>query len=332
MNRRELMVLLGGAAAPSVLWPLAAGAQQLAERRIAILIGLAESDPESQIRLVTMRDELRKRGWIEGRNLRLDIRWAAADAALMRTFAKELVALQPELIIGQGTTVVRELQKETRTIPIVFAQVSDPVAFGLVQSFARPGGNVTGFTNYEYDSIGGKWLELLKQIAPQVRRVAVIFNPETTPFELYLRSVNASAASFSLQTTALPARDTDDIEREIALFASKPDGSLLVLPDIFTGAHRDTIVVAAARHGLPTIYPFRFFAASGGLIAYGVEPLDIYRRLIDYVDRILKGEKPADLPVQAPTKFELVINLKTAKALGLEVPATLLARADEVIE
>jgi putative ABC transport system substrate-binding protein len=328
MNRRAFITLVGGAAA----WPLTVSAQQSGERRIAVLLGLAESDPESQIRVITMRDELKKRGWIEGRNLRLDIRWAAGEATLVRSLAKELVALQPDLIVGQSTPVARELLNETRTIPIVFAQVSDPVAVGFVQSFARPGGNVTGFTNYEYDTIGGKWLELLKQIAPRVRRVAIVFNPDTTPSELYLRSVDAAAPSFSVQATALRTRDAGDIEREIASFASQPDGSLLVLPDIFTGSHRGPIVSAAARHSLPAIYPYRFFAATGGLIAYGVEPVDIYRRLIDYVDRILKGEKPADLPVQAPTKFELVINLKTAKVLGLDVPPTLLARADEVIE
>ncbi len=329
-SRREFITLLGGAAAA---WPLAARAQQSDRaRRIGVLFGLAENDPESQIRIAAMRDELQKKGWTEGHNLRLDFRWAPGDVALMRAFAKELVELQPDVIIAHATPAATALLKETRTIPIVFAQVSDPVGAGFVQSFARPGGNITGFTNYEYNTIGGKWLELLKRIAPNVRRVAVIFNPDATPFEVYLRSVNAAAPSFSVEVTPAPARDAAGVERETASFAREPDGGLLVLPDIFTGSHRAPIIAAAARHALPAIYPFRFFATNGGLIAYGVEPLDIYRRAAGYVDRILRGEKPADLPVQAPTKFELVINLRTAKALGLDVPLQLQQLADEVIE
>jgi putative tryptophan/tyrosine transport system substrate-binding protein len=330
MRRREFITLLGGAAGA---WTLGAHAQQSERiRRIGVLIGLAEIDPESQIRIAAIRDELQKKGWTEGRNLRIDFRWGPGDASLVRAFAKELVELQPDVIIGHASPAVSALLKETVTIPIVFAQVSDPVAAGFVQSFARPGGNVTGFTNYEYTSIGGKWLELLKQIAPQISRVGVIFNPDTTPFEAYLRSVGAGAPSFSVEAIPTPARDANDIEREIASFATQPNGGLLVIPDIFTGSHRSTIISAAARHSLPAIYPFRFFAANGGLMAYGIEPVDMYRRAAGYVDRILRGEKPADLPVQSPIKLELIINLKTAKALGLEIPPTLLARADEVIE
>jgi putative ABC transport system substrate-binding protein len=266
------------------------------------------------------------------RNVRLEYRWAGADPEHMHAYATELVALAPDLILANTTPVVAALQHATRTIPIVFVNVVDPVGPGFVANLARPGGNITGFLIFEF-SMGGKWLETLKQVAPRVKRVAMIFNPQTAPFgESFVRVVEAAAPAFAVETVSAKVRDNAELESAVASFAGEPDGGLIVLPDIFTTSHRDTIVTLAARHHLPAIYPFRYFAASGGLVSDGVDGTDLFRRSASYVDRILKGEKPADLPVQAPAKFELVINLKTAKALGLEVPPMLLALADEVIE
>jgi putative tryptophan/tyrosine transport system substrate-binding protein len=301
-------------------------------RRIAVLMTLSESDREGKARVEAFREGLQKLGWAEGRNIRIDIRWATSDAALMQRFAKELVALGPDLILSHNTPTTATLLQQTRTIPIVFAVVSDPVGSGFVASFSRPGGNATGFTNIE-PTMAGKWLELLKEIAPRVSRVAFLFNPSTAPYaEYYMSPFKAAAASFALEAIAAPVRDTSELESAIAAQARAPNGGLVVMTDSFLVTHRAEITSLAARYHLPAVYPFRFFAELGGLLSYGNDLVDQFRRAATYADRILKGEKPSELPVQAPVKFELVINLKTAKALGLDVPPTLLARADEVIE
>jgi putative tryptophan/tyrosine transport system substrate-binding protein len=330
MKRRAFITLLGGAAAA---WPLAARAQQSERmRRIGVLMSLAETDPEAQARVAAFREGLQTLGWAEGRNVRIDIRWAASDAALIQRFAKELIALQPDLILSHNTPTTASLLRQTRTIPIVFVIVSDPVGSGFVASFPRPGGNITGFTNIE-PTMAGKWLELLKEIAPSVARVALLFNPATTPYaEYYLGPLKAAAAFFAVEATATPVRDAPGLESVVAAHAREPNSGLLVMPDSFMNVHSADIVSLAARHRLPAIYPFRLFAGGGGLLSYGNDLFDNFRRAAGYVDRILKGEKPADLPVQAPVKFNLVINLKTARTLGLDVPPSLLATADEVIE
>jgi putative ABC transport system substrate-binding protein len=327
-NRREFITLLGGAAA----WPLAARAQQ-SVRRIGALIGGAETDPESRGRATALREGLAKYGWSEGRNLQIDYRWAGADPDRIRILATELVATKPEVIFAHTTPATTGLLQATRSIPIVFASVSDPVGDGIVASFARPGGNVTGFTNVEA-SIGGKWLEILKEIAPAVTRVGFLFSPTMAPGggSYFLRPFETAAPSFNVQPIEAPVQDVADIERVLASLAVGATGGLIVNSDVFTTRYRADIIDAAARHRVPAIYPFSYFAADGGLIAYGTDIRDLWRRSAEYIDRILRGEKPSDLPVQAPTKFELVVNLKTAKALSLEVPPTLLARADEVIE
>jgi putative ABC transport system substrate-binding protein len=329
MRRREFITLLGGAAA----WPLAARAQQAAGmRRIGVLMAYAESDSEAQAFVAAFREGLQKLGWTEGRNVRIDIRWGNVDVESMRRFAKELVALQPDLILAHNTPTTAALLQQTRTIPIIFANVSDPVGSGFVASFPRPGGNVTGFTNIE-PTMAGKWLELLKEIAPRVARVAFLFNPATAPYaEYYLKPFKAAAASFAVEVIAAPVRDTSELESVIATQARAPNGGLIVMTDSFTTAHRAEITSLAARHRLPAVYPYRFFTELGGLLSYGSDQPDNFRRAATYADRILKGAKPSELPVQAPVKFELVINMKTAKALGLDVPAQLQQRADEVIE
>jgi len=329
MRRREFITLLGGAAA----WPLAARAQQGEQiRRIAMLSGLTASDPEAQARIAAFQQGLKEVGWTAGRTLHIEIRWSSGDAAEIRTLARELVELKPELIVGMTTPAVAALVKETKTIPIVFAGIVDPVGRGFVSSMARPGGNVTGILNFEF-SMGGKWLETLKQVAPAVRRVALLFNPETAPFAAsFVRVIEGSATSLAVEPTTAPVYDTAQLERAVIDLAAKPDGGLIVLPDVFTMGHRDLIIALAARHRVPAVYPLRAFAMSGGLISDSGDTSDILRRTASYVDRILKGAKPGDLPVQSPTKFELVINLKTAKSLGLEIPPMLFARADEVIE
>jgi putative ABC transport system substrate-binding protein len=331
LRRREFITLLGGAAAA---WPLEARAQ-LGERmrRIGALIGGAETDPESRARVAALREGLEQRGWSEGRNLRIDYRWAGADSDRIRAFAAELVATAPEAIFAHTTPATTRLLEATRNIPIVFASVSDPIGDGIVASFARPGGNVTGFTNVEA-SMGGKWLEILKELSPAVARVGFLFNPATSPGggSYFLRPFEAAAPLFNVQPISTPVEDVVDIERAVAPLAVGANGGLIVNSDVFTTRHRAAIIAAAARHRVPAIYPFAYFAADGGLAAYGTDVRDLWRRAASYIDRILRGEKPADLPVQAPTKFELVINLKTAKALSLNIPAMLLARADEVIE
>jgi putative ABC transport system substrate-binding protein len=331
MKRRDFITLLGGAAAT---WPVAARGQQGERvRRIGVQIGQAESDQQGQAFVAAFRDELRKLGWIDGGNIRIDTRWATAgDAEARQRFAKELVALQPDLILSHGTPTTATLLQQTRTIPIVFAAVSDPIGSGFVANFPRPGGNVTGFMNME-PTMAGKWIELLKEIAPRVVRVALLFNPATAPYaENWLNPFKAAAASFGVQAIAAPVHDTPELESALAALAGEPSGGLTVMPDTFTTARRAEIAATAARHRLPAVYPFRYFVEFGGLLSYGSDLVHDFRRSATYADRLLKGAKPGELPVQAPVKFELVINLKTAKALGIDVPAQLLGRADEVIE
>jgi len=332
MTRREFVSLLGGAAA----WPLAAQAATAQPsyrvRRIAMLSGLAATDPEVQARVAALQQGLKELGWTEGRNVSIDFRWGTGERDQMRAFARELIDLKPDLIVGMTTPAVTALVQETTTIPILFVNIVDPLGRGFVSNMARPGGNVTGFLNFEF-SMGGKWLETLKRIAPAVKRAALLFNPDTAPFAgSFVRVAEAAAPSFGIEPIATLAHDDGELKRTVADFAAKPAGGLIILPDAFTTGHRDLIVALAARYRLPAVYPLRVFAASGGLISDGVDPSDIFRRAASYVDRILKGANPGDLPVQAPTKFELVINLKTANALGLNVPPMLLARAHEVIE
>jgi putative tryptophan/tyrosine transport system substrate-binding protein len=330
MRRREFVILLGGGTAAA--WPLVARAQQSNRLRVVgVLLAMAPDDPEAQLRINAFEAGLRELGWMEGRNLRLEYRWAVGDAALLRKQATELVGLAPDLILATSTPVLAALRQE-KTLPIVFVQVTDPIGGGFVPNLARPGGSLTGFTSFEF-TIGSKWLETLKHVAPAVTRVALIFNPDTAPFaHLFWQPVEAAAPSFDVEPMQAPIRDVGEIERTIAAFARNANGGLMVLPDVSTTNHRDLIIALAARHRLPAVYPYRYFATSGGLMSYGTDLADVYRRAASYVDRILKGAVPGDLPVQAPAKFEFVINLKTANALGLTVPPRWLGRADEVIE
>ena len=328
MRRREVVTLLGGAAA----WPLAARGQQSDRvRRIGVLLPATADDAVFQTRMAAFLQALALLGWIVGRNLNIDIRWATSNAADIRRHAAELVALAPDVILANGTPAVGPLLQATRTVPIVFAPVIDPVGAGFVDSLARPGGNATGFMTFEY-SLAGKWLELLKQIAPGVTRAAVLRDPELVSGASQFAIIQAVAPSLRMEVNPVNMRDGPQIERAIAAFARSPNGGLIVTAGGSAYANRDLIVTLATRHNVPTVYFERSFVTGGGLMSYGLDVPDQYRLAAGYVDRILKGEKPADLPVQAPTKYELVINLKTAKALGLEVPPALLARADEVIE
>jgi putative ABC transport system substrate-binding protein len=328
MRRREFITLLGGAVAA---WPLAAHAQQTERmRRIGVLAGQAESDHEAQSWVAAFREELQKLGWTEGRNIEIDTRWAAADVELMKRFAKELVALQPDFVLTSSTPATAAMLQHTRTIPILFVLVADPVGSGFVASLPRPGGNATGFTPI-VGSLGGKWVELLKEIAPRVARVTLMFNPPTATFvEGYLNPFKVAAASLGVEAIVAPVHDIPEVEFLVS--KSEPDSGLVVIPDAFTITHRAEITLLANRYRVPAVYWSRSFAELGGLISYGPYLVDEYRRAASYADRILKGSKPSELPVQAPVKFELVINLKTAKALGIDVPPMLLARADEVIE
>ena len=330
MKRREFITLVGGAV---TTWPIAVRAQQPKRvRRIGVLIGFAETDPAVQSWLATFRGALAKLGWTEGSNFQIEVRWAGYDSDRTNTFAKELVDLRPDAILSVTTPVTGALVRETQTIPIVIVTVADPVSSGFVTNLGRPGGNVTGFALYE-PSMGGKWLEQLKQIAPGVTRVALLFNPATTvPVKFYLSSIEAAASSFSVQTSTAPVHAKDEIEGVIAALAANPGAGLIVMPDLFNTINRDSIIAAAARYRVPAIYFFRSFADSGGLISYGPDFAEQYPRAADYINRILKGEKPGDLPIQMPLKVPLVINLKTAKALGLSVPLGLLNAADELIE
>ena len=329
MRRREFIRFIGGSA---LAWPCVVHAQQPNRpRRIGVLMQFAENDPEARTWIAAFRDELRKLGWTEGRNLQIEYRWATPDLTLIQRFAGELIALKPELIVSSSTPTTKLLLQQTRTIPIIFTNIVDPVGSGFVASLPRPGGNVTGFINLEA-SISGKLLQLLKEIAPHVSRVAIYYNPATAPYaEIYLIPFKAAAATLGVEPTVAPVKDIAELETVIAAHARKPNGGLIAMPDSFNNANRREITALAARYRLPAIYPFRA-AQVGGLITYGNNIGDNYRRSAAYVDRILKGEKPSDLPVQFPVKFELAINLKTAKALGLDVPLFLQQRADEVIE
>jgi putative tryptophan/tyrosine transport system substrate-binding protein len=328
MKRRQFITLLGGAAA----WPLAARAQQPDRmRRIGVLMALAADDAESPARITAFAQGLQELGWTDGRNVRIDHRWGAGDPDRIRKYAAELVALAPDVILAVGGATVGALQQATRTVPIVFTQAADPVGSGFVASLARPGGNATGFTLFEF-GISAKWLELLKEISPGVTRVAILRESANPAGIGQLGAIQVAAPSLGVELTPVDVRDADEIERAVAAFARSSNCGLIVLAGPSAIVHRGLISTLALRHRLPAVYPYRFYVTSGGLISYGPDSIDPHRRAAAYVDRILKGEKPADMPVQAPTKYELAINLKTAKALGLEVPATLLARADEVIE
>ena len=331
MKRRAFITLLSGA---TIAWPLAARAQQTERvRRIGVLMGWPESDSEAQSEFAAFVQELRKLGWADGRNLRIDSRWAMpAHPESMHRFAKELVALQPELILSQSTPATAALLQQTRTIPIIFAIVADPIGSGFVVSFPRPGGNATGFAVTE-PTQAGKWVELLKEIAPRVTRVAALFNPAMATFaEFWLKPFKAAAASFAVEAILAPVHDMSELESVIAAQAREPNTGLFVMPDAFIITYRAEVTSLAARYRLPAVYAFRFFTEAGGLLSYGEDLTDNFRRAATYADRILKGEKPSELPVQAPVKFQLVINLKAAKGLGLTVPQTLLVTADELIE
>jgi putative ABC transport system substrate-binding protein len=328
MRRREFVTLLGGAAA----WPLAARAQQAAPvPRLGVLSAFAESDPETQRNVAAFRQALEKRGWNDGHNIRIDYRWGGADAERIRTQASELVSLMPDVILVSSGLALQPLRQQTSTIPIVFTQIADAVSAGFVASLARPGGNVTGFTVAE-STLYGKLLELLKEAAPQVTRVAVIFNPDQIPQAGMLHAIEAAGTPLKVQLTMAGVRNVAEAENAVDQFARAANGGLIVLPNPVTIGNRQLIIAMAARHRLPAAYAFRVFVADGGLISYGVDMPEQYRQAAGYVDRILHGEKPADLPVQQPTKFELAINLKTAKGLSLQIPDKLIALADEVIE
>lgn len=328
IGRREFIALVGGAAA----WPPAAYAQQRV-RTIGALLGLASNDPEIQARIRAFERGLEALGWIIGRNLRIEYRFAESDVGRMRTLGKELVDLHPDVILAHSTAVTAALLQSTRTVPIVFVVVSDPIGSGFVASMARPGGNATGFTNHG-STIAGKFLDLLKRIAPDVSRVALMFNPKSATFaeSFYLRPFLAAASSFAIEPVAALVHDTAEIERTMAALGREPGGGLIVVTDNFTTVNRKLIIALAAQHRVPAIYPYRYFCTDGGLMAYGVDLMDLFRRAASYVDRVLKGAKPADLPVQSPTKFEFVINLKTANTLGLTVPQILRTAVDVVIE
>jgi len=330
IGRREFISLIGGAAAAA--WPLAARAQQ-SERvwRIGVLLPATADDPEFQARVAAFHQGLQQSGWTIGRNVRIDTRWATTNAADIRKHSVELAALAPDVILAHGTSTVGPLLQATRTVPIVFPLAVDPVGAGFVDSLARPGGNATGFMTFEY-SISGKWLELLKQIAPGVTRAAILRNPDQGSGTAQFGVIQAVALALRMEVNPINMRDADQIERAVAAFAGSQNGGLIQTASGVAQVYRKLVIALAARHKLPAIYYERSFVAAGGLASYGPDYVDQYRRAANYVDRILKGEKPADLPVQAPTKYELVINLKTAKALGLEISPSLLARADEVIE
>ena len=326
MRRREFIALFGTA----TVWPFAARAQQ---RRIGVLLGTAETDPEAQSEIAAFRQEFEQLGWIDGRTARVEYRWTAGSADRMRMSAKELVALQPDAILAITTPAVAALLRETRTVPIVFVRVSDPVGEGFVDDRAKPGGNVTGFINFEA-SLAGKWLELLKEIAPHITKVAVMFNPKTAPGGglYFMRIVEAAAPSLAVDVSTAVVHDIAEIERAIAAVARLPNCGLISPPDIFLTVNRELIIDLTKRYRVPAIYQYRYFVKSGGLMSYGIDVIGQHRQAASYVDRILKGAKPADLPVQTPTRFELAVNLRTAKAIGITVPPSLLARADEVIE
>jgi putative ABC transport system substrate-binding protein len=328
MRRREFITLVASAAA----WPVARAQQPNRMRRIGVLMAFTENDQQGIARVAAFRDGLQKLGWAQGRNIHVDTRWAGANTKTINRFAKELVALQPDLILSNSTPTTLALLQQTRTIPIIFAVVSDPIGSGFVANFARPGGNVSGLTSIE-PTMAGKWVELLKKVAPQVARVAILFNPTTATYaEYFLNPFKSAAAFFGVEPIVAPIRDGSELEPVFAAQARAPNSGLAVMTDSFTSVHRAEITSLAAQYRLPAIYPYRFFVKIGGLLSYGNDLVDNFRRAAAYADRILKGSKPSELPVQAPVKFEMAINLKTARALGLAVPPALIARADEVIE
>jgi len=329
MRRRDFITFIGGAAAA---WPFAAHAQQPERmRRIGVLTNLAQGDPEDLLRNAAFLQELQPLGWTVGRNVQIDYRWGAGNTDSNRKYAAELVALAPDVILATGSPALNPLQQATRTVPIVFLQITDPVGAGYIESLARPGGNLTGFAIMEYGA-GGKWLELLKEIAPNVKRVSVLRDFATTSGVGQFAAIQSVAPSLGVELRPVGVRDAAEIERAIDAFARDPNGGMIVTASGLAIVHRKLIISLAARHRLPAVYAQRFFVTEGGLTSYGHDTVDPYRRAASYVDRILKGEKPADMPVQAPTKFELVVNLKAAKAMGLTIPPAVLARADQVIE
>jgi ABC-type uncharacterized transport system substrate-binding protein len=329
MRRRDFISLIGGVAAG---WPAETRAQQAAQiRRVGAVLALSERDAEIQARIAALRKELERLGWQEGRNIHVAYRWAAADPNLKRTYVAELVEQKPDLIFAAPTSMAVAVQRETRSIPIVFAQVADPVAEGLVNSIAHPGGNATGFSHFEF-GIGAKWLEVLKEIAPNVTRVAIMYDPANSASTGYLPLMETAARSLALDIIPSPARDDSQIEDVMNALARESNGGVILIPSPLMGASHRLIISLANRYRLPSIFSFRYYPADGGLASYGVDLVDLYRHAAGYIDRVLRGERPADLPVQGPTKYELTINSKAAKAIGLDVPPTLLARADEVIE
>jgi len=329
MRRRSFITLLGGAA---VAWPLAVRAQQAVRvRRIGVLVAFAEDDPETKTRLAAFRRGLERRGWTEGLNVHIDARFAAGRPAQFQVLAKELVALQPDVILAQTPPITDALQRESPTIPIVFVSVSDPIGSGFAASLARPGGNITGILQFEA-GITGKWLAMLKEIAPRLARAALLGNPKTTAYDYFLQAAEATAPSLAIEVVPGRVESAADIERVIVDLSHVPNSGLFLPPDTTTAVHRDFIIALASRHRLPSVYSIRFFVAAGGLMSYGIDQVDVFQHAASYVDRILRGANPADLPVEAPTKYETILNLKTAKALGLDVPPSLLVRADEVIE
>jgi len=329
MRRREFITLVSGAA---LAWPLAPHAQQSDQmRRVGVLVNAAENDRDKQFEISEFRQRLKDLGWTEGGNIRLDIRWTAGDFELAHRFAAELVSLSPDAILATNAPTLEAVRKETSTIPLVFVQVSDPIANGVVSSLAHPGGSITGFTHFEY-AIGGKWLGLLKEIAPNIVKVAVIWNPKNTSVNRFFSEIKTAAPSFAIEPIAVHVQNAAEIEHAINAFAHEPNLGLIVPPDFTTVINRAPIIALAARYNLPAIYPFRLFVKDGGLLSYGVDLPEVYRQAASYVDRILRGEKPGDLPVQTPNKIELVVSLKAANAMGLTIPEEVLTIVDEAIE
>jgi putative ABC transport system substrate-binding protein len=328
MRRREFIALLGGMAAT---WPLAARAQTARVRRIGVLMGIGEDDPEAKPRVDALLQGLREHGWVEGRNIRLDYRWTAGDLDRTRRLAREIVDLKPDLIVVHSTPAVNALRQLGTTTPMVFALVADPLGSGFAASLAHPGGNMTGFMNVDAP-MASKWLELIIEIVPKVKRVALIFNPSTSPYKSYLREFEVSAPKIGVQAVPTPVLSAAELERAIIQLGGQPDSALFVVPDVFVQVHRALIIRLAEKYRLPGVYPYRFFPTSGGLLSYGIDTVAIFRQTASYVDRIFKGERPGNLPVQAPVSFKMIINLKAARAIGLTIPESFLLRADEVIE
>jgi putative ABC transport system substrate-binding protein len=327
MKRREFITLVGGAAA----WPILALAQQNRSGHVGILMTFLEGDAEGRGYVEALVQRLQELGWAQGRNLRVEVRWGGTDRDRIQAYANELVSLKPDVIVAHTSLVIPALQRATRTVPVIFMQINDPVESGIVASMAHPGGNITGFTSFEL-TVGGKWLEILKEIEPRMTRAAVILNPTQSPQLAILQAIEAVAPALGVKLTVVGAQDAAEIERAVSAFAGDPNGGLVVVPNPITNRNRKSIAALAVQHRLPAIYAYRYFVEDGGLISYGVEPSELYRRAASYADRIIKGEKPAELPVQAPTRYTLVINLKTAKAIGLTISAPMQLRADEVIE